>query len=131
MSQYTAGKISISGADGITVTGYDTKFLYNVRKGDILIIDIDDIIPHFVMAVNSNTSLALAAPYRGKHIDTLLDYSVTRSFVTGFQFPMINTGYKSFATLVTLYLRMIDTIFKHSEMVDPNDPVCGGEGGYE
>ena len=129
MSQYTAGKISISGADGMTVTGYDTKFLYNVRKGDILIIDIDDIIPHFVASVNSNTSLSLSAPYKGKYIDTPLDYSVTRSFVTGFQFPMINTGYKSFATLVTLYLRMIDTIFKSSYMVDPNDPVCGGEGG--
>ena len=53
MSQYTAGKISISGADGISVTGYDTKFLYNVRKGDIIILDIDDIIPHFVASVNS------------------------------------------------------------------------------
>ena len=131
MSQYTVGKVSISGSNGITVTGYNTKFLSNVRKGDIFIIDIDDLIPFTVSSVESNTSLTLSAPYKGKHIDTLLDYSVTRIFVTGYQIPMIDTGYKSFATLITLYLRYIDVVFNYAGIKNPNYPDCsGGEGDY-
>ena len=128
MAQYIAGKIKMQ-EESVVVEGYKTEFLYEVRKGDILILDSEEGIPYVVESVEDNTHLTLSTPYYGRFYGVFVDYSITRLFVSMFEFPEISNEYKGFSTLITLYLRELDCLFKHADMINPNDPVCGGEGG--
>ena len=127
MSQYTTGKIKIKSSNKKAVIGKGTAFLSNVKKGDIFIIDVDEWIPYIIDSVVSDTEFRLNSPYNGGFCDLYLDYSITKTFSTLFELPIIKHHYKSFATLVTLYLRMLDSLMKNLGFKNPDEPDCSGE----
>lgn len=126
MSQYTTGKIKISSSNKKVIIGSGTAFLSNIKKGDIFIIDVDEWIPYIIDSVVSDTEFRLNSPYNGEFCDLYLDYSVTKTFSTLFELPVIKHHYKSFATLVTLYLRMLDSLMKNFGFKNPDEPDCSG-----
>ena len=124
MSQYSDGIIFIKEKSRNIINGIDTKFLSNVRRGDLFTIDKSSIIQYTVDTVISDTELILISPYTGMYTNQKLMYSITREFSSLIGFPVTNHNEKAFSANTTLFLRMIDVFMKNLGFKSPDNPFC-------
>ena len=124
MSQYSDGLIIIYTKQEKTVYGIGTLFVGNVSTGDIFIIDGEGSSAYIIERVVSDTEITLSTPYLGLYRDIRIEYSISRDFSSKFDFPVIGYNQKSFSTISSLSLRMIDSVFKNLAFINPLDPRC-------
>ena len=124
MLQYSDGFVSINGNNKTELTGFDTLFMQNAKKGDLIVFDPELSVVYTIQKVNSNTSITLSSNYAGNFLNKKIKYSITRLFSSLFDLPVTQYMDKGFSSIVTLKLRMLDVLMKNLGFRHPDEPVC-------
>lgn len=124
MLQYSDGFVSIDGNNKTELTGFDTLFMQNAKKGDLIVFDPELSVVYTIQKVNSNTSITLSSNYAGNFLNKKIKYSITRLFSSLFDLPVTQYMDKGFSSIVTLKLRMLDVLMKNLGFRSPDGPIC-------